>query len=187
MSPSKQADTRQNYEDLAEALFSKIDVDNDQKVRLDEFVDFYYLEQRQLIEQIEETKLRISDSKTRADQIQIKIADLQPQEKYTNNPHPYLSQGFVQPPEGYNTWHIMKGSVLQVNVIDARNLVSKKSGRKYVTSQVKLSIEGQSQRTQEVYNTNDPVWNEVIAFDIFKGNEPLELSVIDVTEKDNKQ
>ena len=50
MSPSKQADTRQNYEDLAEALFSKIDVDNDQKVRLDEFVDFYYLEQRQLIE-----------------------------------------------------------------------------------------------------------------------------------------
>ena len=76
MSPSKQADTRQNYEDLAEALFSKIDVDNDQKVRLDEFVDFYYLEQRQLIEQIEETKLRISDSKTRADQIQIKIADL---------------------------------------------------------------------------------------------------------------
>jgi hypothetical protein len=67
MSPSKQADTRQNYEDLAEALFSKIDVDNDQKVRLDEFVDFYYLEQRQLIEQIEETKLRISDSKTRAD------------------------------------------------------------------------------------------------------------------------
>lgn len=126
MSPSKQADTRQNYEDLAEALFSKIDVDNDQKVRLDEFVDFYYLEQRQLIEQIEETKLRISDSKTRADQIQIKIADLQPQEKYTNNPHPYLNQGFVQPPEGYNTWHIMKGSVLQVNVIDARNLVSKK-------------------------------------------------------------
>ena len=44
-----------------------MDADHDQKIKLDEFVDFYYLEQRQMIESIEETKLRISDSKTRAD------------------------------------------------------------------------------------------------------------------------
>ena len=53
--------------DLAGALFDRMDADHDQKIKLDEFVDFYYLEQRQMIESIEETKLRISDSKTRAD------------------------------------------------------------------------------------------------------------------------
>ena len=36
--------------DLAGALFDRMDVDHDQKVRLEEFVDFYYMEQRALIE-----------------------------------------------------------------------------------------------------------------------------------------
>ena len=67
MSPSKHGEAEQSYMDLAGALFDRMDADHDQKIKLDEFVDFYYLEQRQMIESIEETKLRISDSKTRAD------------------------------------------------------------------------------------------------------------------------
>ena len=93
----------------------------------------------------------------------------------------------MDPPEGYDDWYIMKGSVLSVNVIDARNLLPKKQGRRLVTAQVKMSIEGETSRTQEVPNTNDPVWNEVIAFDILKGSDTLKLSVIDVISKDEKE
>ena len=50
-------------------MFSKIDQDSNGKIYMNEFVDFYYLEQRRLMESIEETKLRISDSKTRSEQI----------------------------------------------------------------------------------------------------------------------
>ena len=42
-------------------------------------------------------------------------------------------------------------------------------------------------RTQEIPNTNDPVWNEVIPFDIVSGNEPLQLSVIDVVSREDRQ
>lgn len=43
-----------------------------------------------------------------------------------------------------------------------------------------MSIEGQSEKTQEIPNTNDPVWNEVIAFDIYTGIEKLKLTVQDI-------
>ena len=58
---------RDDIAELANKLFTDMDPDNDGQVRLDEFVEFYYLEQRRLMESIEETKLRISDSQTRAE------------------------------------------------------------------------------------------------------------------------
>jgi hypothetical protein len=81
----------------------------------------------------------------------------------------------------------MKGSVLSVNVIDARNLLPLAANRRFANAQVKMSIEGQSMRTQEVANTNDPVWNEVIPFDITEGREKLQLSVIDVVSREDRQ
>ena len=53
---------RDDLAELANKLFRDMDPDNDGQVYLNEFVDFYYLEQRRLMESIEETKLRISDS-----------------------------------------------------------------------------------------------------------------------------
>ena len=73
-------------------------------------------------------------------------------EKSTGNPHPTRQDR-----------HIMKGSTLSVHVIDARNL---KSSSGFANAQVRLQIEDQSSNTQRVNNSNDPVWNEVIAFDI---------------------
>ena len=74
---------------------------------------------------------------------------------------------------------IMVGSILSVHVIDARDLVPPQSNR-LANAQVKMQIEGQSEKTQEIPNTNDPVWNEVIAFDIDTGIEKLKLTVNDV-------
>lgn len=68
----------------------------------------------------------------RAEQIDLKIADLKPQEKYTKNTH-----------KKFEDWYIMKGSVLSVNVIDARDLVPKAGTRRLANAQVKMSIEGQ--------------------------------------------
>ena len=73
----------------------------------------------------------------------------------------------------------MVGSILSVHIIDARDLVTSQRTR-FANSQVKMSIEGQSEKTQEIPNTNDPVWNEVIAFDIYTGIEKLKLVVQDV-------
>lgn len=69
---------RDDLAELSNKLFRDMDPDNDGQVYLNEFVDFYYLEQRRLMESIEETKLRISDSQTRAEQIEAKIKDLIP-------------------------------------------------------------------------------------------------------------
>ena len=73
----------------------------------------------------------------------------------------------------------MVGSILSVHVIDARDLVSSQRGR-FPNSQVRMAIEGQSEKTQEIPSTNDPVWNEVIAFDIITGSEKLKLTIMDV-------
>lgn len=70
----------------------------------------------------------------------------------------------------------MQGSILSVHVIDARDLESENG---QASAQVKLAIEGQSSKTAVVERTNEPVWDEVIIFDIKKGVEPLQITVVD--------
>lgn len=65
-----------------------------------------------------------------------------------------------------------------MNIIDARNLkgvIPDKSPN----SCVRLAIEGQSNKTQVIPNNADPIWNEVISFDIEEGAEDLLFSVLD--------
>ena len=95
-----------------------MDVDGDDIVDIDEFVEAYFVEQRRLGEEIEELNLRITDAETRAEQIQKKIDDMRPKEKKTKNRHLRFSQHFI-----------MKGSLLSIHVIDGRNLQSKEIGR----------------------------------------------------------
>ena len=45
---------------------------------------------------------------------------------------------------------------------------------------MRLSIEGQSNRTLEQFGNNNPVWNENIHFDIHTGIEKLKVEVNDV-------
>lgn len=64
--------------------------------------------------------------------------------------------------------YIMQGSMLNLLVIDARDLVPEQRGR-YANAQVRVEIEKQVQKTQEIGQTNDPVWNEMLTFDIRNG------------------
>ena len=72
--------------------------------------------------------------------------------------------------------YIMQGSILSVHIIDARELRAQ-NGTGVANSRVRLDIEGNPYRTGEVYSSNNPVWNEVIALDISKGTDTLKIEV----------
>lgn len=162
------------FQAVVDDLFTKIDINNDGRVSLDEFVETFHNQKREFIEQIETLDLRIKDQEQRKQAIEVKLYDLERTEKSTNNRHPVNT-----------SWRIMKNSTLSVHIIDARQL--RPGGARLSNAQVRLSIEDQSSNTQKVMNSNDPVWNEVIAFDIITGKEDLLLEVQDwVTDKQKK-
>ena len=78
----------------------------------------------------------------------------------------------------FDRQYIMQGSILSVHVIDAREL--RPSNGPVANARVRLSIEGNRSSTQEIPATNDPVWNEVSAFDIIEGTDKLLVQVQDV-------
>ena len=78
----------------------------------------------------------------------------------------------------FDRQYIMQGSILSVHVIDAREL--RPSSGPVANARVRLSIEGNRSSPQEIPATNDPVWNEVSAFDIIEGTDKLLVQVQDV-------
>ena len=66
----------------------------------------------------------------------IKLEELEKTEKRTNNRHPVFTE-----------WFIMQNSIISVHIIDARDL---RPGNRLANAQVRLSIEGQSSKTQKV-------------------------------------
>lgn len=79
----------------------------------------------------------------------------------------------------FSNHHIMQGSILSVHVIDARDL-KPIGGQNVNSARVRLCIEDNPQRTNEVPRSNNPVWNEVLAFDIASGRDELTVEVQDV-------
>ena len=88
-------------------------------------------------------------------------------EKKSKNMHPVFDRQYI-----------MQGSILSVHVIDARDL--KPSNGPAANARVRLSIEGNRSSTQEIPGSNNPVWNEVSAFDILEGTDKLSVQVQDV-------
>ena len=78
----------------------------------------------------------------------------------------------------FDNQYIMQGSILSVHVIDAREL--RPANGVVANARVRLDIEGNPSRTQEIPSSNNPVWNEVNAFDIVQGRENLKVEVQDV-------
>lgn len=76
----------------------------------------------------------------------------------------------------------MKGSILSVHLIDARELQPVFSNQ--ANAQVRLMIEGNRSSTKENAFSNNPVWNEVSAFDIEQGQDVLKVEVLDCKPSD---
>ena len=73
----------------------------------------------------------------------------------------------------------MVGSILSIHVVDARDVIPT-PGYANANSYLKLSVDGQASKTLQVANNNDPVWDEVIIFDIRTGKEKLVVQLFDV-------
>jgi len=72
----------------------------------------------------------------------------------------------------------MVGSVLTATIIEARDLRAPRlagSPNPYVVMQA----EGQRQASEKINGESNPVWNEIITFDIMTGKEPLLVQVFD--------
>jgi hypothetical protein len=67
----------------------------------------------------------------------------------------------------------MLDSLLSVHVIDARSLPIQTGNEE---CKVFLNIEGQSSRSRGERGY-EPIWNEMLSFDIRKANEPLVVTV----------
>lgn len=75
---------------------------------------------------------------------------------------------------------IMKQSILSVHLVDAREL--RPTFGNPVHAQVRTSIEGNRDSTKDTVASNNPVWNEVMTFDIERGDDFLKVQVLDVEQ-----
>ena len=72
----------------------------------------------------------------------------------------------------------MIGSVLTCTIIEARELRSTRITG-LANPYVVLMVEGQKSTSEVQPNTVDPVWNEVVSFDITTGRENLMIQIYD--------
>lgn len=105
------------------------------------------------------------------EQLEAKLIELRRSEAYTDQRH-----------FRFQDQRIMVGSILSVHVIDARDL-EPPPGKRTATPQARLQIESQSLKTQPISESNEPVWDEVIMFDIRIGTEPLRVHLYDMPSR----
>ena len=67
----------------------------------------------------------------------------------------------------------MKQSILSVHLVDARDL--RPVFGPVPNAQVKAIIEGNRDSTKDAVQSSNPVWNEVLNFDIERGDDNLKL------------
>jgi Ca2+-dependent lipid-binding protein len=70
----------------------------------------------------------------------------------------------------------MVGSILTATIVEARDL--KTTRITGIKPYIVLSTEGQRTQTEAQYNA-DPVWNEIMSFDISTGKDLLVVKVYD--------
>lgn len=138
------------------ALFEELDRDQNGRISLDEFVDEYFQQQVQVEQRIEELeRLTAEDTKKRSD-IFAKLEEISSSEQV-------------------NQYGVMLHSILTAKVVEGRGL--RPTGQVVVV----MSIEGQTAATEPVTATADPVWKEVITFDIETGSDQLVVQLVDAS------
>eukprot|EP00359_Climacostomum_virens_P007038 CAMPEP_0204903122 /NCGR_PEP_ID=MMETSP1397-20131031/4060_1 /ASSEMBLY_ACC=CAM_ASM_000891 /TAXON_ID=49980 /ORGANISM="Climacostomum Climacostomum virens, Strain Stock W-24" /LENGTH=470 /DNA_ID=CAMNT_0052071707 /DNA_START=905 /DNA_END=2314 /DNA_ORIENTATION=- len=144
---------------LCQKLFDKMDKDRDSVVTTDEFILSYVDAEKVYQTRIEELQKQIQDSIEQMDDARSKMIQ-------------------AANTEEKNQYNIMKGSVLTVHVVKAQNLLPMDIGG---TSDpyVILSCENQQIETRYISNDLNPVWEETFTFQVQKGNEDLQVIVMD--------
>ena len=146
-------------ENLCKEIFKKMDKDNDNIITLDEFL-WSFVEAEDLLQaSIKDIKKTIFDNFKRMEEYQKKMIQ-------------------ARTGESFNRYGIMKGSVLTVDIIEAKDLIPMDSNG---LSDPYVIIECENQRFQSKYipETLNPVWNEEFVINVESGLGDLKITVMD--------
>lgn len=144
---------------LCQDMFSRMDKDGDGVITIDEFIWSYAESEDCIQNRIKDLKKNIFDNSKKMDEFKKKLIQAK-----TN--------------ESYNSYGIMYGSKLTVEVIDAKDLIPMDSNG-LSDPYVILEMGNQKEQTRYVTETLNPTWNEEFAFNIETGREELKIIVMD--------
>ena len=146
-------------EALCQDLFSSMDQNQDSAVSLDEFIWSYVQAEETFQTRIAQLERQIADNTAHLEEAKRKCME-------------------AAKTETKNQFGIMVGSVLTVNVREAKNLKPMDTGG---TSDpyVILSCERQRIETKYIPNDLNPVWDEIFTFNIERGDGELKVVIMD--------
>lgn len=136
-----------------EEIFNELDEDQNGRISIAEFVGAYFRQQVQVEDRIAELEKLIKEDLKKRGEIVARLEEIHASEQV-------------------NEYGIMLNSVLTVGVIEGRGLRHSQPEIVLV-----MGIEGQRADTEPVMVRPgaDPVWKEIITFEITTGREPLYL------------
>jgi len=136
-----------------------MDSDRNGYVQISEFVYMYYSKQRELKDHISELEIE----KKKQEVQRVTMADRLKQERMK---------------ERVNEYGLDQDAVLQVRVVEARNLMAMDINGKS-DPYVVLSVGNETFKTKIIDSNLNPVWNEIHTFDVRTGREQLKIEVYD--------
>lgn len=144
---------------LCREIFTKMDRNHDNIVSTNEFLWSYVETEDMLQARIKDIKKNICDNSRKMDDFKKKLIQARTQ-------------------ESYNRFGIMNGSVLTVEVLEAKDLIPMDSNG-LSDPYVILKCEKQQEMTKVIPETLSPVWNEEFTFKIESGDSELQIIVMD--------
>lgn len=76
------------FKEVVDDLFNQMDLDGNQEVNINEFIDYYHQEYTALQEEIEDLELRVRDQEQRSWQIEARLEEMRRIEKLSQYSHP---------------------------------------------------------------------------------------------------
>lgn len=144
--------------ELCQRLFDRLDKNKDKVITKEEFILGYVDAETAHQLRADELKMQIQDSTLQMENARKKMLT-------------------ASSTEQLNSYGIMKGSVLTVNVVKAQGLKPDKEG-KLSNPFVVLTCEDQRIETRPINKTLNPVWEETFTFQIQEGTEDLHIAVM---------
>ena len=146
-------------ENLCKDIFARMDKNHDSIVSIDEFLWSFIEAENILKGNIRDIKKNLVDNYKKMEEFQKKLVQ-------------------ARASEIYNRYGIMKGSILTVDVIEAKDLVPMDTNG---LSDPYVILECESQRVQSKYipETLNPVWKEEFTFEIESNSAVLKVVVMD--------
>ncbi len=133
-----------------ESIFYELDTNHDQKVTKNEFLRTC-LEIEDLIKaKTAQTIYSLNEFRAKYEEVTRKLAEAKVPDIYQK-----------KVTEKINEYGIMDGSILTVNVIEAKDLIPQDINGTSDPYAI-IGIEGQRQSTKYIRNTTNPIWNETL-------------------------